>query len=63
MRTRIIGSNAGVLKFKNGLQSKAEFRGAEAAKLWFKLNPDASPEEHGRDPITFEYVEDEGEEE
>lgn len=49
-----IGSNAGVLIYRDGEKQSEALGHAEAAALWFNLN-DADPAENGYDPVTFEY--------
>ncbi|WP_020471530.1 DUF1281 family ferredoxin-like fold protein [Zavarzinella formosa] len=55
-----IGSNAGIIQYRNGKKGEEELKGVSAAKLWFKLNPDAEPKDYGYDPETFECGGDEG---
>jgi Ferredoxin-like domain in Api92-like protein len=54
-----IGRNAGVLRYRNGLQGEADLDGTEAARLWFQINPDSDPKEYGYDPVTFERLNEE----
>jgi hypothetical protein len=52
-----IGRNAGKIIYgPGGVFSRHDIQGADAARLWFELNPSSEPREYGYEPVTYRYV-------
>jgi hypothetical protein len=50
-----IGRNCGKITYRRGQEiSRHDIKGADAARIWFNLNPSSDPKDYGYDRITFE---------